>query len=388
MPGFVLSSLNQTFASLEQKYGQAAALSSAQQIVASELHIQQTAAPSARRDKSGSRTCTQMAGGPRATAFELRSFLTSQNESGLPFCDALFAAAMGTSAVLSAPLTVVSTSASQTVTTLKPHQLAEGSAVAFGGEIRFVTAVPSEVTVALCAPFSSAPGQNSVLSPAATYRLATGLPSVTLFDFWGSRGSFSRVLSGAVVDQFEIDVTGDQHGLRWTGNAADLVDSAAFVPGAAGLSVCPELPSQTPIEYSVVSGHLGQVWLGNPTSLAYTVTQATVRLRNNVALRDREMSSGLPSGFVSGRRVVEADISLLAQNDEVTTELYQVARDRGSISLLLQLGGQTGQMMAAYLPCMVPSIPTYEDSDQWLSWRFTNSQAMGQADDELYLAFA
>ncbi len=388
MSGFLLSSANRTFASLERNYGEAAALSSAQQIVASELKIDQTTVPSSRRDKSGSRTCTQLPSGRRSTSFELRSFVTSQNRNGLPFCDSLFSAAMGASAVLSEPATVASSSASQVVTTMQPHGLSVGSGVAFGGEIRFVTAVPSTVSVQLSAPFSTAPGQNSVLLPTSTYRLSTSLPSITLFDFWGSLGAFSRVLSGAVVNEFEIDVTGDRHRLSWTGNAADVIDSAAFVSGEAGLSVCPELPTQSPIDYSIVPGQLGQVWLGNPASLAYTVTQAVIRLRNNVVLRDREMGTGLASGFIPGRRVVEADISLLAQDDTTTAELYQIARDRGNVSLLLQLGQQAGQMMAAYLPCMVPSIPTYEDAGQWLAWRFTNSQAIGQADDELYLAFA
>ena len=85
---------------------------------------------------------------------------------------------------------------------------------------------------------------------------------------------------------------------------------------------------------------------------------------------------------------ISAEFALLAQDDDQTKNLYQVAKLRGTISVLLQLGQQTGRMMAVYLPAVKPEMPLFDDSAERLAWRFSNNLAEGTNNDELYIAFA
>jgi len=55
---------------------------------------------------------------------------------------------------------------------------------------------------------------------------------------------------------------------------------------------------------------------------------------------------------------------------------------------MLQLGQQTGQLMAIYLPNVTPEIPNYNDSQTRLQWAFKNNFAQGTAENEVYIAFA
>ena len=67
--------------------------------------------------------------------------------------------------------------------------------------------------------------------------------------------------------------------------------------------------------------------------------------------------------------------------------LYQAARQRSPIGVMLQLGEQTKQLFGAYMPAMVPEVPEFDDSETRLQWKFQNDRAQGTVDDELYIAF-
>ena len=72
-----------------------------------------------------------------------------------------------------------------------------------------------------------------------------------------------RILPGAAVDTFTIAVNGDFHEFLFAGQAQDLVDSSSFVGGQAGLAAFPAEPAVSGLNYAIVPGHLGQVWLGS-----------------------------------------------------------------------------------------------------------------------------
>ena len=67
--------------------------------------------------------------------------------------------------------------------------------------------------------------------------------------------------------------------------------------------------------------------------------------------------------------------------------MYQAARQRSPISVMLQLGEQATQLFGAYMPAMVPEVPEFDDSETRLQWKFQNSRAQGTAENELYIAF-
>jgi hypothetical protein len=51
------------------------------------------------------------------------------------------------------------------------------------------------------------------------------------------------------------------------------------------------------------------------------------------------------------------------------------------------MGQTAGQLFGVYMKSVVPEVPQYSDKDSRLIWQFKGSQAQGQGDDELAVAF-
>ena len=81
------------------------------------------------------------------------------------------------------------------------------------------------------------------------------------------------------------------------------------------------------------------------------------------------------------------NFKIFEHDDAQTKALYQAARQRSPIGVMLQLGEQAGQLFGAYMPAMVPEVPEFDDSETRLQWAFQNDRAQGTVDDELYIAF-
>jgi hypothetical protein len=258
----------------------------------------------------------------------------------------------------------------------------------YAGEIRFVSAVQDSFTVDLNAPFATIPPAGVTLPTAVTYTLATSLPSVTIYDYWDPISAVSRIITGATVNSLELSISGGAHEFVFNGPAANLLDSVSSWGATAGLSAFPLEPQQAELDYSIVPGQLGQIWLGNSAARFFTLTDATIRVVNDLQARGREVGSAYPLAFVPGRRHVAADFTLMVQNDAQTHSIYQIAKQRGTIGALLQLGQQQGQLMAVYLPSVTPEIPSFDDSGPRLEWHFRNNRAGGVTEDEISIAFA
>jgi hypothetical protein len=268
------------------------------------------------------------------------------------------------------------------------HGLAPGSAVSSGNEIRFVTSVPGATTLLVNAPFSTALPAGATLAPAVTYKLSTNPPSLTLYDYWDPTSTVSRMVTGAAVDVLGLQVNGDFHELIFSGPAADLLDSFSFVPGTVGLTGFPVEPDVADFDYSIIPGHLGQVWLGNPAGQFFTLIEASVEIKNNIAVRNQEFGSSYPRAIAHGPRQVVSEFTLFAQDDAQTNGLYAAAKLRDTFPAMLQLGQKQGQMMGIFLPAVTPEIPNYDDSETRLLWDFKNNVAQGTSNDEAYIAFA
>jgi hypothetical protein len=237
-------------------------------------------------------------------------------------------------------------------------------------------------------PFSTTLAANMTLAPAITYKLATNPPSVTLYDYWDPANAVSRMINGAAVDVLGMLVNGDFHELVFSGPAADLLDSYSFVAGTAGLGAFSAEPALTNFDYSIVPGHLGQVWLGNPASQFFTLIEASVEIKNNIAVRNQEFGSSYPRAVAHGPRHVISEFTLFAQDDAQTNSLYAAAKLRDPFPAMLQLGQRQGQIMGVFLPAVSPEIPNYNDSETRLLWEFKNNVAQGTSNDEVYIAFA
>jgi hypothetical protein len=214
------------------------------------------------------------------------------------------------------------------------------------------------------------------------------LGSVSIFDYWDPAGAVQRILNGAAIDSVKVKVNGDFQEFVFAGPSQDLLDSASFTSGQGGLTQFPTEPVNTGFDYTIVPGHLGQVWMGATPAQFLTLTAAELDLNNNVQLRVKEFGSDFARCIAAGERQVKLNFSVFEHVDAETLGLYQAARQRSPIGVMLQLGQQSGQLFGAYLPAMVPEVPEFDDQETRLQWKFQNSRAQGAVNDELYIAFA
>ena len=386
---YISSNANRFYTALESGYGSLATVSAGNRIPAVKLTVRQKLAVTERKDKTGSRTFTGLPfGGQKQTSFELKTYLTNWvSANGSPAYGPLFQAALGAAPVSATP-GVVSSVAGTTLVFAAPHNLSAGQAVATAMEMRFVIAVTDLNTVQISAPFTSGPQPGTALATAITYLPATELPSVTLYDYWSPATATQRVLAGAAVAQMTIDVNGDFHEFSFKGIAQDVQDSDSFAAGSYELESYPVEPAITSFDYSIVPGNLGQAWLGTAPNQFFTVTAASIGLKNDLEARMNEFGSSVPQAIAPGRRNVAATFSLYSQDDSATQALYAAARQQSPIGVKFQLGDIQGRMMGVYMSSVVPVVPQFDDSRTRLQWSFQPSRAQGTVDNEIAVAFA
>ncbi len=386
MACYISSNNNRVYVALESTYGVVPANPARIPLV--KLAARQVPEQTGRRDKTGSRTFPGMPNHVRKkTNFELDTFMTEwTNQAVQPSHGPLFQAAMGAAPIFFNGGTVASASGTQ-ITFTAPHGLSAGQGVAFSGEMRFVAAIQNSTTVFLNAPFSAPPAVGAAFGTTVTYPLAASLGSVSIFDYWDPATAVQRILNGAAMDTMTVKVNGDFQEFQFAGPARDIIDSASFQNGDGGLAAFPAEPSNAGFSYTIVPGHLGEVWMGVSPTEFFTLTAAELTLENNIELRAREFGTDFARCIAAGQRRVTLNFELFELVDAQTAGLYQAARQRSPISVMLQLGEQANQLFGAYMPAMVPEVPEFDDSETRLQWKFSNSRAQGTVDDELYVAF-
>jgi hypothetical protein len=377
------------YVALETQYGQAADIAGENRVPLVKLGAKQVSEQTGRRDKTGSRSFAGLPNRIRKnTTFRLNTFMTEWvNQSAQPSHGPLFQAALGGTPALFGGGTVASVTSTTQIAFNAPHGLTPGHAITFGGEIRFVATVQDATTVFINAPFTNGPVAGSAIGPTATYALATDVGSTTIYDFWDPNTVVQRILNGAAMDVMKVKVNGDFHEFEFSGPSQDLVDSASFENGHAGLTAYPTEPPSPDFNYTIVPGHLGQIWMGALPQQFFTLTSAELTLDNKISLRVREFGSDLARCIAGGQRSVRLAFSIFEQDDAQTKELYQAARQRSPVGVMVQLGADPGQLFGAFMPAMIPEVPEFDDKETRLEWAFQNSRAQGTVDDELYIAF-
>ncbi|MGI8745537.1 MAG: phage tail tube protein [Bryobacteraceae bacterium] len=386
---YISSNNNRFYVALEGTYGQAAAVAPQNRIPAVKLAVKHRPEKIQRKDKTGTRT---FLGDPsplrNTTTFTLTTYMANWfDQTREPGYGALFQACMGGAAMLSPGGRVASPGDPSTIAFASAHGLVPGQAVSVGDEIRFVTAVVNDNTVQVNVPFTSPIPADATTGFTATYKPASELSSATIYDRWDPAGAVQRLISGAAINDLVVKVNGDFHEFEFSGDASDLIDSVSFENGQAGLSAFPDEPTVGPLNYSIIPGHLGQVWLGSQPSEFLTLTKAQLHFNNDLDLRAHEFGSTLPRAIAPGIRDVTLDFSLYQQNDAATQALYQAARQRSPISVMLQLGQRPGELFGIYMKSVVPEVPEFDDAERRQQWQFQNCRAQGGLDDEIFVAF-
>ena len=390
MACYISSNQNRFYAALESGFGTVVAATADNRIPAIQLGVQHETVQGPRRDKTGSRTRGGIPSGARTrTQYQLGTYMTNWgNINAEPSYGPLIRGALGGVPALDGGKTVSSMGSNNQLTFGTAHGLTAGQAVSFGGEIRFVAAVINTTTVELNAPFSLVPSGGSPLNPTITYSPATQLPSVSLYDYWSPSTAVQRIVAGAGVDKMKIKVNADYHEFEFSGEARELLDSASFSAGLAGLSDFPVEPAVAGLAYDIIPGHIGQVWIGAGPSQFYTLIEAEITINNNVDMRKREFGFAGPTCIAAGQREVGIKFRLYEKDDEATIGLYQAAKNRTPIPIMIQLGQSAGQLCGVYLPAVVPEVPEFDDRNPRLEWNFSLSSAQGSVDDEIQIAFA
>jgi hypothetical protein len=392
MASYISSNANRFYTALESAYGHVPAITAGNRIPALKLTVRQQLEVADRKDKTGSRTFTGVPpGGRRQTSFELQTLLTNwQQGTSNPSYGPLFQAAMGGPPTNFTGGTAASTTGNGRLAFAAPHGLSAGQAVSSGSEIRFVATAVDAETVQLNVPFTAPPAPGAPVGAAVTYAPATELPSIGIFDYWDPSTAVQRLLCGGAVDQMEIDLNGDYHEFRFSGQAQDVVDSVSFASrsSAAQLQTFPAEPAVGAFDYTIVPGNLGEAWLGTLPTQFFTITSASVVLKNGLDTRFKEFGSSLPQAISPGERTITAAFELYSQNDPNTQGLYQAARQQTPISVMFQLGESQGQLVGVYLPSVIPVVPEFDDSKNRLQWKFRSSRAQGTVNNEIAVAFA
>ena len=389
MASYISSNANRFYAGLETSYGRTPAITSQNRFPAVKLTAKNQVEKVDRRDKTGSRTFAGIpAGVRRTTSFDVTTYMTSWGgQSTGPSYGPLFQASLGAAPATYSGGVAAAGSSATSVIFAAPHGLTVGQGISCNGEIRFVAAVVSPTAVQVNAPFSIVPPAGAAIGPTISYFPATELPSISLFDYWDPSTAVQRIICGAVVSQMTIHVNGDFHEFQFNGMAQDLVDSAAFAQGMGQLGSFPAEPPIGAFDYSIVPGNMGEAWLGSTPAQFYTITSGTFQLDNGLDLRSREFGTNLPRAIAPGPRSVTAAFNLFQLDDAATRGLYQAARQQSAISVMFQLGQQTGQVMGVYMMNVVPVVPEFDDGENRLQWKFEGSRAQGTANNEMVVAF-
>ena len=389
MSTYISSNQNRFYCGLEAAYGITPAVTAGNRFSAVKLTARQELDLAARKDKTGSRTFPgSPAGARRKTTFDLKTYMSTWGAgTSQPGCGPLVQSALGAVPLASSGGPIASVSNTQ-LTFSAAHGLVTNQAVSFNGEIRFVTSVLDATNVVINAPFSVSPTSGAQLTSTITYLPATNLPSVSLFDYWTPSTAVQRILTGVAVDKMSVTINSDYHELEFKGVAKDIIDSTSFASGDGGMNTFPLEPAAGTFDMSLVPGNLGQAWIGAAAQQFQTITSASLQVLNHLDERNREFGSSTPLAVAPGPRSVFLGLSLFEKDDAATLGLYQAARQRSPISVMLQLGQSTGQLLGIHLKSVVPELPEFDDSENRLQWRFSKSQAQGTTDDEVAVAFA
>jgi hypothetical protein len=385
---YISSNNNRVYVGLESSYGSVPVVTTQNRIPLVKLTAKQVPEQTSRRDKTGSRTFVGLPNQIRKkTNFQLNTFMTEwTDQTQPPSHGPLFQAAMGAAPVIYIGGTVASITNQTSIQFTAPHALSIGQGVCFGGEMRFVAAIADTSTVIVNAPFTELTA-GSALGTTTTYSLSADVGSASIFDYWDPATVVQRIVNGAAMNTMQIKVNGDFQEFVFAGPSQDLLDTTSFIGGEGGLTSFPAEPADTGFDYTIVPGHLGQVWMGAIPTQFLTLTQAELQLDNGIDLRVKEFGSDFARCIAGGLRNVTLNFEIFEQDDDQTKALYQAARQRSPISVMLQLGEQSGQLFGAYMPAMVPAVPEFDDGETRLQWKFQNSRAQGSVNDELHIAF-
>ena len=198
-----------------------------------------------------------------------------------------------------------------------------------------------------------------------------------------------RILNGAAMNTMQIKVNGDFQEFVFAGPSQDLLDTTSFTSGQGGLTSFPAEPTDTGFDYTIVPGHLGQVWMGAIPTQFLTLTQAELQLDNGIDLRVKEFGSDFARCIAGGLRNVTLNFEIFEQDDDQTSaHLYQAAcheiADQCDVATWRAIRAALRGVYAGHGASRCLNSTTER---QDFNGSFISSRAQGSVNDELHIAF-
>lgn len=338
-----------------------------------------------REDKTGMRTRMVVPGPVRELhEYYLKLYGTGWTGTGGNAVSAITESALWNAATAPASIEVVAASGNQ-VTLAAGLNLAVGSALGYGNEIRFVEAVLSETDYQLNAPFTMGLAPGSLLEGCLTHQPGDLPQRLAILDDWAPETAVKRLLKGAVVDRLKIGISNEFLEMEAFGYAQKMHDNV--VDSYPEGQLFPPAPILSSGAWSQpIPGHLGQVLIGQQNGHLCALTAAEIEIDNNIEPRANEFGCFETKGFVPGKRTVTVSFSVYQRTDEISRFIYERASRNEPVSIMIQVGTQPGSLFAIYLPAVLFPVPEFDDAKSRLVWRFSKGLAIGGGNDEIFLA--
>jgi hypothetical protein len=339
-----------------------------------------------RRDKTGFRSESPVMGPQRELIeFNLDSYGTGwAGGSSKPAISSILESGLCKSAELSSSFAVQS-SAGTSISLQADAALSIGMGLSFGSEIRFIESISGPRDFTINAAFSVQLDSGSQLDGCANLSLGESVNPMSILDSWAPSQAIQRFVTGAVTDVLKVNINNDFLEISAKGYARNLYDNVSGIGGSE--FQFPEAPANfSALENSPIAGHLGQAFIGVPAASLCTLTQAELRIDNNIEPRTDEFGCFSTKAFVLGRRRVSLDLTIFERNDALSQALYAKAVNNEPVPVMLQIGNQPGSMFAIYLPSVLFPVPAFSDAQPRLLWQFRNAIAMGLQNDEVFIA--
>ncbi len=385
---YINSTNERLYGALETEFGTANNLTAQDRLSFRSLKLKEETIRASRRDKTGSRT--RFAPHPEIrteNTFDLVCYFPGRDPvNPTDAMTNLVESVLGGERRQAGGLTVSATNVnSPELTFAAPHGLTTGQGLRFGGQLRFVKAVPNANSALLSAPFDNGITAGSALGISATLFPGEKPRSITLGNYWTPNGSLDRILAGSVIDEMEISLNSDFHGVRFRGVTREVVSANSFAAGSTGLSQFPVEPSADYQSFLLVPGHIGRLFLGG---IEFYLLSLSLRLKNQVDTRVREFGLNVAPCYSADLREVSVQFGLYASTKEAVLGLHAMARQRQETDLSIQLGNRAGQLVGIHIPKFIPEIPEITDAESRVVMSYPSSLAYGVVNDEISIAFA
>jgi hypothetical protein len=338
-----------------------------------------------REDKNGLRSRMAVTGPVREIhQFFMKYYGTGWSGEGRNAVIALTESALWNPAVETTAVEVIAAAGNQ-VSLAGGANLNIGTALGYGGEIRFIQAILAQGDYQLNAPFSIGIGPGAILDKCLTLQPGDVPQRLAILDDWAPSTAVKRLLKGAVVDRLTIGINNEFLEMEAYGYAQKMFDNGAgdYPEG----QLFPTAPVGQGATWSQpIPGHLGQVLIGQQNGRLCTLTAAKIEIDNKIEARSNEFGCYEIKSFVPGKRKVTVSISVYQRTDEMSRYIFDKASRNEPISVMIQIGNQPGSLFAAYLPSVLFPTPEFDDSKARLVWHFSGGMAIGGINDEIFLA--